>query len=67
MLYQVCHKALFLLYMRVRTPSDFCDLQSNIDSLVQWISDQDLKLNVKEKITSIVKEKGGNMYSNCGG
>ena len=27
--------------------SDFRNLQSDVDSLVQWISDHDLKLNVK--------------------
>jgi len=37
-----------LLYKVVQSLSDFHDLQSNVDSLVQWMSDHDLKLNVKK-------------------
>jgi len=41
---------------------------SDVDSLVQWISDHDLKTQCqKVHIISIVKETGANMYSNCGG
>ena len=36
-----------LLYKVIRSLSDFQDLQSNVNSLVQWTSDHDLKLNTK--------------------
>ena len=55
-----------LLYKVVRSLSDFQDLQSDVNSLVQWTSDHDLKLNAK-KCKSLVKETGANMYSNRGG
>jgi len=59
---------LLLIYKVVWSLSDFRDLQSDIDSLVQWISDHDLKLNIKKvQIASIVKETGANMYLNCDG
>ena len=46
-----------LLYKVARSLSDFHDLQSDIDSLVQWISDHDLKLNVKKCKSLLLSRK----------
>jgi len=53
-----------LLYKVVRSLSDF---QSDIDSLVQWISDHNQTQCQKVQIAFISKETGANMYSNYGG
>ena len=46
-----------VLYKVVRSLSDFRNLQSNIDSLVQWISDHDLKLKVKKCKSLLLSRK----------
>ena len=46
-----------LLYKVVRSLSDFQDLQSDVNSLVQWTSDHDLKLNAKKCKSLLLSRK----------
>ena len=52
-----------LLYKVIRTPSDFDALQYDVNTLVQYISDHDLKLNVQKCKSLLISRRRNSVCS----